>query len=115
MAYDNNSFGARQMVDVSAMGLKCAGCSAAITELPFQPTSDRPVYCRDCNRNRKQSDRPSMGGGDRAPRPMVDVSSMGLKCASCNAAVTELPFQPSSDRPVYCRDCNRNRRQGSSF
>ncbi len=115
MAYDNNSFGTRQMVDVSAMGLTCAGCSAAITELPFQPSSDRPVYCRDCNRNRRQESRPAMSGGAGAPRPMVDVSSMGLTCAGCSAAITELPFQPSSDRPVYCRDCNRNRRQGRSF
>ncbi|MFA5174839.1 MAG: CxxC-x17-CxxC domain-containing protein [Patescibacteria group bacterium] len=26
----------------------CAGCGAQITELPFQPTGDKPVYCRDC-------------------------------------------------------------------
>jgi CxxC-x17-CxxC domain-containing protein len=42
---------------------------------------------------------------------MVDVSAMGLKCAECGVAVTELPFEPKADRPVYCRDCNRARRQ----
>ncbi len=113
MAYGNQSFGTRQMVNVSDMGLSCAGCGVGITELPFRPTSDRPVYCRDCNRNRRQSDRPAMG--DRPPRQMVDVSAMGLSCAGCGVGITELPFQPSSDRPVYCRDCNRNRRQGGSF
>jgi CxxC-x17-CxxC domain-containing protein len=49
---------------------------------------------------------------------MVDVSAMGLKCADCGADIKELPFQPSADRPVYCRDCNRNRRKsfgGSRF
>ncbi len=51
------------------------------------------------------------GGGGFSPRPMIDVSSMGLKCASCGVDITELPFQPSPDRPVYCRDCNRNRRK----
>jgi CxxC-x17-CxxC domain-containing protein len=53
-------------------------------------------------------------GGSRggfAPRQMIDVSSMGIKCAGCGTAITELPFQPSTDRPVYCRDCHRQRRQ----
>lgn len=50
------------------------------------------------------------GGGGFAPRQMVDVSAMNLKCAECGVAITELPFQPSADRPVYCRDCNRKRR-----
>jgi len=57
-------------------------------------------------------------GGGFAPRPMVDVSAMNLKCADCGTDVKELPFQPSPDRPVYCRDCNRNRRKsfgGSRF
>lgn len=95
------------MHDVSAMGLTCASCSTSISELPFQPTADRPVYCRDCNRNRTGTrDR---GGMSRAPRQMHDVSDMGLKCAGCSAAITELPFQPNPDRPVYCRDCNKNR------
>ncbi|MBI3626437.1 hypothetical protein HY224_00110 [Candidatus Uhrbacteria bacterium] len=44
------------------------------------------------------------------PRQMVDVSSMNLTCAQCQAPIKELPFQPSGDRPVYCRDCNRARR-----
>lgn len=41
---------------------------------------------------------------------MFDVSSLGLKCAECGADIKELPFEPNQDRPVYCRDCNRNRR-----
>lgn len=57
MTYDDNRQGGfqRQMFDVSAMGLKCAECGVDITELPFEPTDkERPVYCRDCNRNRKR-------------------------------------------------------------
>jgi CxxC-x17-CxxC domain-containing protein len=54
--YQNDNGGApqRQMFDVSALNLKCAECGAPITQLPFQPSGDRPVYCRDCNRNRRQ-------------------------------------------------------------
>jgi len=48
---------------------------------------------------------------DNQQRQMYDVSSMGLKCAECGADITQLPFQPSADRPVYCRECNRNRKK----
>jgi CxxC-x17-CxxC domain-containing protein len=48
--------------------------------------------------------------GDRPPRQMFNVADMGLKCADCGCDITELPFKPSTDRPVYCRDCNRKRK-----
>jgi CxxC-x17-CxxC domain-containing protein len=51
---NSDGFGARKGYDVSALGLKCAGCGMDITELPFEPKADRPVYCRDCNRNRRR-------------------------------------------------------------
>lgn len=53
-------FGERRMVDVRHLDLKCADCGKAIEELPFEPTSDRPVYCGDCNRKRRP---PRSGGG----------------------------------------------------
>ncbi|MBN1584934.1 zinc-binding protein [Candidatus Uhrbacteria bacterium] len=114
MTFDSNMGGGRpprQMYDVSAMGLKCAGCGADITELPFQPTGDRPVYCRDCKRQNSGS---GSGFSARPQRQMYDVSAMGLKCAGCGVDITELPFEPTGDRPVYCRECNRNRRQSYS-
>ena len=49
---------------------------------------------------------------DNRPKPqMFDVTDMNLKCAECGADITELPFKPSLDRPVYCRECNRNRKK----
>ncbi len=30
-------------------------------------------------------------------------------CADCKQE-TEVPFKPSGDRPVYCRDCYQNHR-----
>jgi len=101
----------RQMFDVD---LTCAKCGAHISQLPFQPSGDRPVYCSDCNRAFRQSKMggSSMGGGSfgarsQAPRQMYSVN---LTCASCGAAITQLPFQPSGDKPVYCRDCMQARR-----
>ena len=43
MGYENRRYGApRQMTKV-----KCSDCGAD-TEVPFVPTTGRPVYCRDC-------------------------------------------------------------------
>ena len=27
------------------------------------------------------------------------------KCTECGGEITELPFHPSPDRPIYCKDC----------
>ena len=103
MAYQDD----RQMYEVNE---KCAECGAAITQLPFQPSGDKPLYCTDCLRARR-ANRPSGGGGmSRGPRQMFQVD---LKCAECGTAITQLPFQPSGDRPVYCFDCNKNRRMAA--
>ena len=32
------------------------------------------------------------------------------KCADCGAKISELPFEPATDRPIYCRDCWRKKR-----
>ncbi len=99
----------RQMFDVD---LTCAKCGTHISQLPFQPSGDRPVYCSECNRAFRQSRGGSMGGGgmSRGPRAPRQMYSVNLTCASCNAAITELPFQPSGDKPVYCKDCMMARR-----
>jgi len=54
------AYGERKMVDVRHLNLKCAECGKEIEELPFEPVSDRPVYCSDCNRKRRP---PRSGGG----------------------------------------------------
>ena len=105
MAFSND----RQMFDVD---LTCAKCGSHISKLPFEPRGDRPVYCSDCNR----AFRDSRGGGSnhggfsrgpRAPRQMFNVN---LTCASCGTAITQLPFEPRGDKPVYCHDCMKARR-----
>lgn len=90
----------RQMFDVDAT---CAKCGTHISQLPFQPSGDRPVYCSDCNRAFRQDRRGGdRGGMNRGPRQMFQVD---LTCGDCGAQITELPFQPSGDKPVYCRTC----------
>lgn len=61
-----------------------------------------PRRCRQCRDQAKvaRGDRPS-GGGGGAPRQMYDVV-----CAQCGNP-TQVPFNPTSGKPVYCRDCFR--------
>lgn len=82
------------------------------------------MYYQDDNNNFSNSDggnrrsgggfrRGGGGGGfNRAPRQMVDVSSMGIKCADCGVEIKELPFQPDPNRlnTIRCRDCLRKNR-----
>ena len=54
--------------------------------------------------------KPTMDYNQGGPRPMIDVTSLNLTCATCGTAITELPFQPAMNpdgtpqRPVYCRE-----------
>ncbi len=32
------------------------------------------------------------------------------KCSDCGTEITELPFEPSGDRPLYCRECHAKKR-----
>ncbi len=73
----------------------CSECGKE-TQVPFQPTQGRPIYCRDCfAKHRPQRDNRG-GGGDRQ---MFETT-----CAKCGG-VARVPFQPTEGKPVYCRDC----------
>lgn len=98
----------RQMYAVDA---SCAKCGAHISELPFQPSGDRPVYCSTCNREFRDRNKDDRGGSRgfaaRGPKQMFDVD---VTCAGCGAKITQLPFMPSGSKPIYCRDCMRSQR-----
>ncbi|MDN5361269.1 MAG: hypothetical protein PWP70_316 [Moorella sp. (in: firmicutes)] len=71
--------------------------------------TNEPSRCPDCRAARKQR----MNGGQRrndfrsGPRQMYKAI-----CSQCGA-MTEVPFEPRGDRPVYCRDCYSNMRARS--
>lgn len=68
-----------------------------------------PKRCKPCRDKKKMS----RGGGARSGRG----GSMGfgekklysVVCSDCGNE-TQVPFKPSGDRPVYCRDCFQNHR-----
>ena len=47
-----------------------------------------------------------------AQRPMVKGD---WKCSECQTEITELPFEPAGDRPIYCRDCWSKKRPRRDF
>jgi CxxC-x17-CxxC domain-containing protein len=55
----------------------------------------------------RSNDRPNKNFAPREQREMVKGD---WECSECGAKITELPFEPAPDRPIYCRDCWRNRR-----
>lgn len=47
--------------------------------------------------------------GNFVPRQMFKGD---WKCSECGKDITELPFEPSPDRAVYCKDCWAKKRKG---
>ncbi len=112
----------------------CVDCGAEFTftadeqqRFSERGFTNEPKRCKTCRDARKaqqgDSGRPQRsfsGGGGRgagggrsggggfggAPRQMFPAT-----CASCGQQ-TEVPFKPSGNRPVYCRDCFQAQRAG---
>lgn len=63
--------------------------------------TNEPVRCPECRSARKSQQRSTRGGNNfrRSERKMYSVV-----CDACGEQTT-VPFQPSGDKPVYCKDC----------
>ena len=98
--------------------LTCADCGADFTftagEQEFHASkgfTHEPRRCPSCRSARRgQSGGGSYGGGSSygAPREMFTAT-----CSSCGQEA-RVPFEPRSDKPVYCSDCFRSRQGGGS-
>jgi len=79
-------------------------------EIPFRPSGGRPVYCSHCfeKQGGGGGDRPvrfDRGGGDR--REKFDSSDRQMHdatCAKCGEHC-QVPFRPTSSKPVFCSNC----------
>jgi CxxC-x17-CxxC domain-containing protein len=85
--------------------LVCADCgqqfifTASEQDFYAQRGFSEPKRCSECRAARKVA-RPE-GGYDRGPRQMYPAT-----CSKCGQE-TEVPFQPTNGKPVYCSDCFR--------
>lgn len=66
--------------------------------------TNEPGRCPECRAARKAN-----GGGNRNAGRSSDRQMYSAVCASCNQP-TQVPFKPTNDRPVYCRDCYNSQR-----
>lgn len=79
-----------------------AGEQEFYAEKGFQNEPTRCPVCRQARKAERNSGGASRGG---AKRELFDAT-----CSSCGVE-TKVPFQPSGDKPVYCRDCFEARRE----
>lgn len=73
-----------------------------------------PSRCPDCRaaRKLKMSERGGFGGGGFNQSGISRSGQQTYKavCAECGSP-TEIPFKPKEDRPVYCRQCYRQKKR----
>lgn len=95
----------------------CADCGSKC-QVPFKPTSGKPVYCSKCFE--KYDDK---GSDSRSRKPRRDSrgsSDRNMHSAVCDKCGKDckVPFKPSSDKPIYCSDCfekvNENKSSGNT-
>lgn len=63
-------------------------------EVPFRPTSGKPVFCSNCFENNR-----GLGPTNFEDRQMFEAV-----CNECGNSC-QVPFQPRGDKPVYCSNC----------
>ena len=94
--------------------ITCTACGATFlfteAEQDFYQTKgfSEPRKCKPC-RDAAKMNRGGGGGGGygRPQRQMYDAV-----CAGCGVQ-TQVPFQPTGSKPVYCRDCFQGARSES--
>ena len=96
--------------------IMCRACGSSFTftagEQAFYASRgllNQPARCPSCRSARKSGQAPEDGGyvhyggaasfGGRTPRQMHPAT-----CAECGQ-MTEVPFLPRGDKPVYCSEC----------
>ena len=84
-------------------------------QVPFRPSGDKPIYCSSCfekrdnggrddNRGRRDSYGGDRGGRRDSYRREEKKEMFHAVCDECGKDC-EVPFKPSSDKPIYCSSC----------
>lgn len=91
----------------------CDNCGKEC-EVPFRPTSGKPIFCSNCfeQKNSGSDSRRDEGrfsgrseSRDWNPRRSSDEREMfEAVCDNCGKNC-KIPFRPTGGRPVYCSDC----------
>ncbi len=65
-------------------------------EVPFRPTSGKPIFCSNCFKDNR--------GSDSRPTSFEERRTFEAVCNECGNSC-KVPFQPSGEKPVYCSNC----------
>jgi CxxC-x17-CxxC domain-containing protein len=110
--------------------LTCRDCGSAflftVGEQEFYASKGfvhEPTRCRECRSKRRANAEGVYSGGGAyststysTASPSITGGRRELFSATCSACGKEarVPFQPRSDKPVYCSDCFETRRSAPS-
>ena len=95
----------------------CASCGKDC-EVPFKPTSGKPIFCSNCF-EKGSNDGPKKYGKERSDRRFSDRDSRKrsfndrdsvMHQATCDRCGDdcEVPFRPTKGKPIYCDNCFEN-------
>ncbi len=78
-------------------------------QVPFRPSGEKPIYCSSCfekqgNGIPRRNSRDSRG----SERDFQDKEMFSAVCDDCGKNC-QVPFRPSSNKPIYCSDCFEKR------
>lgn len=97
----------------------CTECGCEC-EVPFKPEKGKPVRCQECFRKSRPPRRfdggnSRFGGGNRFNSNNRFDRFKKMHKATCDKCKKEceVPFKPSGDKPVYCKDCFMKKREES--
>ena len=78
-------------------------------EVPFKPTSGKPIFCSNCfEKNRGSEGERSGGRNFERSTNFEDRPMFQAVCDNCKNAC-KVPFQPRGDKPIYCSSCFENK------
>ncbi|HBF38728.1 MAG TPA: zinc-binding protein [Firmicutes bacterium] len=72
--------------------------------------ANEPGRCPQCRAARKEQNSGRRDSGRSSYQGNTERQMYPAVCHTCGAN-TMVPFQPSGDKPVYCRNCYKPRRQ----
>ncbi len=91
---------------LSAMETKLDILISQSSKWPFEKSYSQKPF-----RSFNHSHRHDRGRQGNSPR---EKTYTRVICADCNKEC-EIPFKPSGDRPVYCKECFSKRKKGNAF